>query len=54
MGFVLIDFLTEMTAELKYQMTDSGDAFSLFRKDGGGKINVKEFGAVMKSFRMVD
>ena len=54
MGFVLVIILTEMTAELKYQMTDSDDAFSLFNKDGDGKTNVAEFGAVMKSFRMVD
>lgn len=38
-----------MTGELKDQLNDFDEAFSLFDKDGDGKINVKEFGAVMKS-----
>lgn len=38
-----------MTGESRDQMSDIDEAFSLFDKDGDGKINVKEFGAVMKS-----
>ncbi len=38
-----------MTGESRDHMSDIDEAFSLFDKDGDGKINVKEFGAVMKS-----